>query len=225
MDFTGTVRIRPAYLFTWFIEHCSGIVDPRCTVALQQRLVCLADVISWLNVLSSWEYKELHESKWWDLPWYSQGVTAKSADVETEYYQPAPAEHLDLVISNLLQLAQLWNYISGVRGICVMNFSWLTIGKDLSHTHRRCPRTIAGKHRWVKTSGSLLLETLILIKKKKNGGLPISPRVNKGRHQIPLFSMALCSRSIFSSVDDLFLYSWYLIKYVHQNEESQGNFL
>lgn len=51
MDFTGTARIRPANLITWFIDHCLGNIDLRCTVALRQSLVCLADVASWLNML------------------------------------------------------------------------------------------------------------------------------------------------------------------------------
>lgn len=51
MDFTGTVRIRPANMIIWFIDHCWGRIDLRCTVALQQSLVCLADVASWLKML------------------------------------------------------------------------------------------------------------------------------------------------------------------------------
>lgn len=50
-DFTCTVRIRLANLISWFIDHCLGNIDPRCTVAVQQSLVCLADVASWLNML------------------------------------------------------------------------------------------------------------------------------------------------------------------------------
>lgn len=81
MDFTDTVRITPDNFTTWFIDHCSGNIDPRCTGGLQQSLVYLADVASRLNMLNSHEYKEPHEGKWWDLSWYSQGEVAKSADV------------------------------------------------------------------------------------------------------------------------------------------------
>jgi len=104
-----------------------------------------------------------------------------------------------------------------------MNFISLTIGKDLSHTHWRGPWTAAGKHWRVKTSGSLLSSTLILI--RTNGTLPTSSRVNKGRHQTPLFSMAHCSQNIFSPVGDLFIYPVCLIKHIHQSEDPKEIFV
>lgn len=118
---------------------------------------------------------------------------------------------------------QLWNCISGVRGIWVMNFSRLTMGKDLSHTHQRGLWSAAGNHGRVKTSGSLL--SLTLTPTQTHGSLPGSLGVNKGKHKTPLFPIALCSGSIFSPADDHFAYPKCLIKYIHQNDDPQGNFL
>lgn len=103
-----------------------------------------------------------------------------------------------------------------------MNFSWLTMGKDCSHTHQRGLWSTAGNHWWAKTSGSLL--SLTLTPTQTHGSLPISLGVNKGKHKTPLFPTALCSRSIFSPADDLFAYPKHLIKYIHQNKDPQGNF-
>lgn len=223
MEFAGTVRMRTGDLMAWFIDLCWGHPDLRCSLAVHQSLFCLAHVAPGLNRLCWAEYKGLHEGRWWDLSWCSQGDPAKPADVGMQHYQPAAAEPLGLVISNPPQLGSCEIALVEFRGICVMNFSWLTMGKDLSHTHRRGLWSAAGNHWWVKTSGSLLSLTLTPI--QTHGRLPISLGVNKGKHKTPLFSMALCSRGIFSAADDPFAYPKCLIKYIHQNEDSKEVFL
>lgn len=92
-----------------------------------------------------------------------------------------------------------------------MNFSRLTIGKDLSHTQQRsmnCSwKLLKIQDQWFSTSLTL---ALMLI--QTNGRLPISPRGYKGRYQTPFFSVTLCSQGIFSLTNVLFMYPEFLIK-------------
>lgn len=109
MDVTGSVKTRPAEFIDWDADHCWGNVDPRCTIALQQSCLLgrcvflIKHVVFNSHIAMSTKY--CMEAN--DLSWYSLGETAKCADVKMHYYQLAPAECLDFVISNLPQRAQL----------------------------------------------------------------------------------------------------------------------
>lgn len=203
LDFTGTARIMPDSFTTWLIDHCSGNIDPSCTVGLQQSLVYLADVASWLNMLcwiavNTENYTKANDEIFPD--------TAKERQPSLLTYKWSTINFHQLSIWTLwlptfppctAVKLQKWSY----RHLCY-EFQ-LTYNSEGSFPHP-LERSMEN-HWWVKTSGSLLSLAIILI--QTNGGVPISPSVNKGRHQTPLFSMALCSQSIFSPVDDIFFVS------------------
>lgn len=217
VGFTAPVRTRTGNLIPWFIDLCWGYTDLRCSLAVQQSLVCLAHVAPGLNRLNRAQKAAQRQMMRCVL------IQAKPADVGVEHYQPAPAEPLGFEISIPLQLGSCKIAPIRVRGICVMDFSWLTMGRDLSHTHQGGLWSAAGKLWWVQMSGSLLSLTLAPI--QTHGRLPVSLGVNKGKHKTSLFPMALCSWSIFSPADDLFAYPKCLIKYIHQNEDPNEFFL
>lgn len=215
VEFPGTVRTRAGDLIIWFIDLCWGYTDLRCSLAVQQSLFCLAHG---LNRLCWTEYKGVHKRKMMR----SVLIQPRRLSQAGSAISPHQLSLWALSFPTLSSLAAAKTAPIRVRGICVMNFSWLTMGKDLSHTQQGGPWSAAGNLWWVEMSGSLLSLTLAPI--QTHGRLPIPLGVNKGKHRTPLFPMALCSRSIFSPADDLFAYPKCLIKYIHQNDDPQGNF-